>query len=84
MLNSIGIKGSQKHHFNSDEICYLIESAVNETKKDTCIHVFLTFMNVVQHSTSMMSVRIIAVSELYSMIERPCRTQLPAKPNSKL
>ena len=53
-------------------------------KKYTCIHVFLTFMNVVQHSTSMTSVRVIAVSELYSMIERPCRTQLPAKPNSKL
>ena len=84
MLNSIGIKGSQKHHFNSDEICYFIESAVNETKKDTYIHVFLIFMNVIQHSTSMMSVRIIAVSELYSMIERPCRTRLPAKPNSKL
>lgn len=65
MTNSIVINWSQKHSFNSDEICYFIESAVNETKN---IHVYFRhLLNLVQHSTSKTSVRIIAVSELWSM-----------------
>lgn len=60
---------------------YCIKSAVNETKKYTST--FLTFMSQVQQSTSTTSVRIITVVRVVQN-ERPCRTQLPAKQNSKL